>query len=247
VQIVPQHRGFSLIELVVILGVLALLAAVVAPGVIQRVGATRIDATREETRVLYEAMVGPGTGGTNFAFLGDIGRLPNNLQELVQRGALPNYTTATARNVGMGWRGPYVNAGTSPTDYLADGFGRMYTVAMGQVRSTGPDGIANTADDILYPPMPPMLTGGVNVTVRTITGGKTVVDPANYRVDLFYALNGAETSVQDAVAPFTFANIHPGLHAVRVVKTNNPGAGSIVAQDTIVIRPGSTTAAELWF
>ena len=239
--------GFSLIELVVILGVLAILAAVVTPSMMQQVGATRLEATRDETHVLYEAMVGPGAGGTNFAFLGDIGRLPNNLQELVQPGTLPSYTTATTRNVGIGWRGPYVNAGTSPTDYLTDGFGRTYTLAMGQVRSTGPDGVANNTDDIVYPPMPPTLMGGLNVTVKTITGGKTVVDPANYRVDLFYALNGAQTSVADGAAPFSFANVHPGLHAVRVVKTNNPGAGNVVAQDTIVIRPGSTTASELWF
>ena len=242
-----RGAAFSMIELVVILGVLALLAAVVAPSMIQQVDAARVDATRDETQGLYEAMVGPGAGGSNFAFLGDIGRLPNNLQELVQPGGLPNYTTATTRSIGMGWRGPDVNAGTSPTDYLTDGFGRMYTLAMGQVRSIGPDGVANNADDILYPPMPPILTGGLNVTVKTITAGKTVVDPANYRVDLFYALDGAETSVQDAVAPFTFANIHPGLHAVRVVKTANPGAGTVVAQDTVVIRPAGTTAAELWF
>jgi hypothetical protein len=34
---------------------------------------------------------------------------------------------------------------------------------------------------------------------------------------------------------------------VHVVKTNNPGAGAVVAQDTVVIRPASTTAAELGF
>ena len=38
-----------------------------------------------------------------------------------------------------------------------------------------------------------------------------------------------------------------GIHAMRVVKTINPQAGAIVAQDTIVVRPWSTTAAELWF
>jgi hypothetical protein len=32
-----------------------------------------------------------------------------------------------------------------------------------------------------------------------------------------------------------------------VVKTVNPGAGTVVAQDRIVVRPSSTTPAELWF
>lgn len=38
-----------------------------------------------------------------------------------------------------------------------------------------------------------------------------------------------------------------GIHAIRVVKTANPNLGLVVAEDTIVIRQGSTTAVELWF
>ena len=62
-----------------------------------------------------------------------------------------------------------------------------------------------------------------------------------------YASNGAELTVQDVAAPFSFASVPMGIHAIYVVKTANPGAGNVVAQDTIVIRPGSTTAVELWF
>jgi type II secretory pathway pseudopilin PulG len=232
----------------VILAVIAILAAAIAPSMMQQIGGTRVEATQDEARVLHEAMVGPPSGGTQFAFVGDIGRLPNTFQELVQPGGLPAHTTATVRSVGMGWRGPYVNTGTSANDYLTDGFGRAYTgAATGQVRSAGPDGIAGNADDIVYPPATPTVTGALNVTVKTIQGQKTIVDPVNYRVDLYYATNGAQTSVSDNAGPFTFANVPLGLHAVRVVKTNNPGAGTVVAEDTVVVRPGSTTAAELWF
>jgi hypothetical protein len=38
-----------------------------------------------------------------------------------------------------------------------------------------------------------------------------------------------------------------GVHAIRVVKTVNPQAGAVVAQDTVIVRPSSTTAVELWF
>jgi prepilin-type N-terminal cleavage/methylation domain-containing protein len=243
-----EGYGFTLLEVVVVLSVLAILAAAAAPSLVQRIADTRVEATRDEARVLHEAMVPPVSSGTQFGFVGDIGRLPNSYQELVQRGSLPSYTTSTVRSVGMGWRGPYVNTGTSATDYLTDAFGRAYTGAStGQVRSAGPDGVASNADDIVYPPSAPAVTGSLNVTVKTISGGKTVVDPNNYRVDVYYPNNGVETVVSDTTAPFTFANIPMGLHAVRVVKTNNPNQGSIVAQDTIVIRPGSTAAAELWF
>jgi hypothetical protein len=87
----------------------------------------------------------------------------------------------------------------------------------------------------------------VTATVKTITGGKTIVDPAGYRVELFYANSGAEASLNDTVAPFSFSHVPMGVHAIRVVKTSNPQAGTVVAQDTIVVRPSSTSAVELWF
>lgn len=240
--------GFTLLELLVIVGVIAILAAAVAPAFVQQIGQTRIQATQDEARVLHEAMVGPSTGETRFGFVGDIGRLPTSFEELVQPGGLPAYTTNTERSIGMGWRGPYVNIGTSPTDYLNDGFGRPYTGASsGQVRSAGTDGIVNTADDIVYPPLPPAVTGTIVVTVKTMQGNRIVVDPAGYRVDVFYASSGTQTSVSATMRPFSFANIPLGLHAVRVVKTANPGAGNVVAQDTVIVRAGSTTAVELWF
>jgi hypothetical protein len=115
------------------------------------------------------------------------------------------------------------------------------------VRSYGPDGIANNADDIVYPPSTPTVTGSVSITVKTLQGQKTIVDPVNYRVDLYYANGGDEAVVSDSTAPFTFANVPMGLHAVQVVKTKNPGSGNVEVEDTVVVRPGTTNAAELWF
>ena len=239
-------RGFTLLELVVVMAVIGILVAAVTPAVVQRIMDGRIEETRVEVQSLYDGMVGKPTE-SRFGFVGDIGRLPSSLQELAQRGSLPVYTTNTTRNVGMGWRGPYVNIGTSANDYLSDAFGHPYTASSGQVRSAGPDGVSGNADDIVYPPAAPTIRGTVTVTVKTIAGGKTLVDPVGYRVELFYANVGAEASLADAAAPYSFSNVPMGVHAVRVVKTTNPNAGSIVAQDTIVVRPSSTTAAELWF
>jgi general secretion pathway protein G len=242
-----RQRGFTLLELIVVIAVIGLLSAAVAPALIQRVLDQRVESTRQEAQTLYEAMVG-APSENRFGFLGDIGRLPNSLQELVAPGALPSYNTDTTRGIGMGWRGPYVNAGASTNDYLTDAFGRSYTgIATGQIRSAGADGVANTADDIVYPPRLPVLPGTVTVTVKTTTSGKTVVDPAGYRVDLFYASNGSEAFLSDTSTPFSFSNVPSGLHAVRVVKTSAPDPGTVMVLDTVVVRPGSAVAAELWF
>jgi prepilin-type N-terminal cleavage/methylation domain-containing protein len=243
----PTHGGFTLLELVVVIAVIGILVAAVTPSVVQRIMDGRIEETRAEALSLYDGMVGK-PAESRFGFVGDLGRLPTSFSELAQRGSLPVYTTSTTRGVGMGWRGPYVNIGTTANDYLTDAFGRAYTgVASGQVRSAGPDGVAGSADDILVPPAAPTIGGTVTATVKTITGGKTLVDPAGYRVDLFYANGGVESSLADTAAPFSFSNVPMGVHAIHVVKTVNPQAGTIVAQDTIVVRPSNTTAVELWF
>jgi prepilin-type N-terminal cleavage/methylation domain-containing protein len=243
-----RARGFTLLELVVIIAVLGILAAAVTPTVMNQIMDTRVSATHDEAQALYDAMVGaPNSDGTRFGFVGDIGRLPNTLQELATQSGLPSYATGNVRSIGMGWRGPYINSGASANDYQTDAFGRNYVVNSGQVRSYGPDGVANNADDIVYPPSAPTVAGTVAITVKTITGGKTVVDPAGYRVDLYYANAGTQASVSDIASPFTFTGVPMGLHAVRVVKTANPNAGMVMVEDTVVVRPGTTNAAELWF
>jgi type II secretory pathway pseudopilin PulG len=96
-------EGFTLLELVVIVAVMAILAAAVAPTFLNQIGDARIQATQEEAQTLYEAIVGhPTESGTQFGFVGDMGEFPASFTALVQPGSLPAYTTATVRNVGMG-------------------------------------------------------------------------------------------------------------------------------------------------
>lgn len=248
----PQYSatsGFTIIELIAVIAVIAILATALTPAIVQRIMDTRIDATRDEERSLYEAMVGRPDQPGNFGFVGDIGRLPQSFSELVQPAGWPLYTTATHGRVGIGWRGPYVNIGNSPNDYLTDAFGRPYTGASsGQIRSAGPDGIAGTTDDIVYPPNPPVTVGRVMVAVKTMSGNNIVVDPAGYDVTLYYSNGGVEAALSDSTSPFVFDNVPMGLHAVQVTKRTNPQSGSVVAQQTITSRGnGQTTTVELWF
>jgi len=246
-----RDTGFTLIEITVILAVLAILAVAITPMVLQQLVDAKVEATRREAKLLSEAILGaadvPGSAG----FFGDMGRWPGAFDELLRPApGTPLFTTATFRNVGMGWKGPYLNAGASGDDVLNDAFGRPYRgAATGQVRSAGPDGVFETADDIVYPPSPPNPAGRLMVTVKRMAAedGSYTLDPAGYTVRLYYSNNGQEAFLDDPAAPFVFENVPQGIHAVVVLrmKSNPPLA---VAQDTVqVFGNGATKLVEFAF
>jgi prepilin-type N-terminal cleavage/methylation domain-containing protein len=243
-----SQQGFSLIEVILVLAVLAVLAATFAPSLLQQVVESRVDSTRIEERAIYEAMVGRADDSSSFGFVGDLGRLPASFVELLDGTGLPVHTTATVRSVGMGWNGPYLNQGQSAADMLKDAFGRPYTGAeLGRVISAGPDGIVGNPDDIAYPPVAPVVTGRVQVTIKRFLDPITSIDSPSYAVNLYYSDNGIEAVLTATVPPFIFENVPMGLHAVQVVSQKEASFGTIVAQDTIATPGfGRTKLVELW-
>jgi type II secretory pathway pseudopilin PulG len=246
-----RSAGFTLIEITVILAVLAILAIAITPMVLQQLVDAKVEATRQEARLLSEAILGRADVAGSFGFFGDMGRWPAAFEELLRPApGTPLFTTATFRNVGMGWKGPYVNAGASGDDVLNDAFGRPYRgAATGQVRSAGPDGLFDTADDIVYPPAPANPGGRLMVTVKRVEAEDSgyTLDPEGYVVRLYYSSNGREASLDDPVAPFVFDNVPQGIHAIVVlrVKSDPPLA---VAQDTVqVFGNGATKLVEFVF
>ena len=248
---VRRAAGFTLIEVTVILAVLAILAAAITPMVLQRLVDAKVETTRQEARLLHEAVLGRPDAGGGFGFFGDMGRWPSAFEELLRPApGTPLFTTATFRNVGMGWKGPYLNAGASGEDILNDAFGRPYRgAAAGQVRSAGPDGLFDTADDIVYPPAPANPGGRLMVTVKRMAaedGGYTL-DPPGYTVRLYYSNNGQEAFLDDPVAPFVFENVPQGIHALVVLRMKNIPPLAVV-QDTVqVFGGGATKLVELAF
>ena len=245
------HRpnGFTLIEVVIIVAVLAILAAAITPMVLQQIVDAKVTASKSSAKAMYEAMAGRGDVKGSYGFVGDMGRFPLKPDELVKPPAgAPVYDGAkTFRGVGMGWKGPYVTVGDTKESFMADGWGHEFQItAYGQVRSAGPDGVYGNEDDILYPPEPPKLGSRVMVTVKRddTEGAGSTLDPTGYEVRLYYSNNGQETFLSSTKAPFTFENVHPGLHAIAVIRTSS---SLVVAQDTIEVPPNSTKLVELFF
>ena len=79
-------RGFTLIELMIVLVILGLLASLVAPQMFSKVGSTKVKTAKAQMQMFQTALD---------TFRLDIGDYPNSLEELVK----------SERN---GWDGPYI-------------------------------------------------------------------------------------------------------------------------------------------
>ncbi len=130
-----RSRGFTLVELLLVLVILGTLAALVLPKFTGRTEQARITAAQTQIAALGTALD---------AFEVDTGQYPRGGDGLNQLLVAPSDVT--------GWRGPYMK-----TDIPMDPWGRPYTYEMPgrmnpagyDIRSAGPDGQANTADDIV--------------------------------------------------------------------------------------------------
>jgi hypothetical protein len=216
---------------------MAILAAAITPMVMQRLIDGRIEATKAREKQIYEAMTGPEDRTSSFGFVGDMGRFPTDYSELMVWTNQPIYTPITTRNVGYGWRGPYVHFGDSVADTFKDAFGRTFGGAgTGQVRSAGPDGIFGNEDDINYPLVATPIYGRLIVHVKYLSEGIVKDDPIGVGVRLYYALNGIEQSLVAPAAPYVFENVPMGLHAIQVIGVDD---GSVMRQQQTVSIPGN--------
>ena len=119
--------GFTLIEILLVVVIIGILAAVAVPRLGGRVGQSQIAAARA------------GVGAISTAidlYETDNGKLPESLQSLITKGSEPN------------WNGPYIRKAEGLKDpwgleYQFTKQGNVYTVA-----SAGPDGSFGSADDV---------------------------------------------------------------------------------------------------
>lgn len=123
---VLDRRGFSLVELVIVIVVLGILAAFAVPRFGSMSSSAKIAATKEEMTSLKRAIVGNPSavsGGQYIdrGFEGDIGFAPSRLQDLAIK---PDSVAAYNQLTRLGWNGPYMDSAGGL--YLKDAWGTNY-------------------------------------------------------------------------------------------------------------------------
>lgn len=137
----PAAAGFTLIEVIVVIAVLAILAGALAPLVAARVDQARRFATEDQLQTLADALR---------AYERDVDAFPPDTGS-----AVADLGQLQADTLGLtGWRGPYLTAQWSAGDYAEDAWGGAidyaYTggAATAVLTSPGPDQVAGNADDM---------------------------------------------------------------------------------------------------
>ncbi len=126
-----NQRGFTLIEIVIIIVTLGILAAVAVPKFADMTNSSKVNATKQELTSLKRAIVGSPeavAGGeyVDRGFEGDVGFVPATLADLA---AKPDSVATYDQLTRLGWNGPYIDGSNS--DYLTDAWGDNYVFLPG--------------------------------------------------------------------------------------------------------------------
>jgi prepilin-type N-terminal cleavage/methylation domain-containing protein len=124
-----RAAGFTLLELLLVAAILSSLALAATAFVDKKDSQARFEETRNRLENIRRAVVGnPNFSASGEAviggFIADMGRLPQNLQELFEQGTLPSWKHDAATGLWSGWRGPYLQAlPESKGQFYRDGWG----------------------------------------------------------------------------------------------------------------------------
>lgn len=99
----PRHPGFTMIELVVVVGILVVLAGMVLPAVQGTQEDSAAAVTNSSMLAVRAAIVGGGPGQPGYR--SDMGCLPTYMRDLF---IMPSWAKPFDPLTGRGWRGPYL-------------------------------------------------------------------------------------------------------------------------------------------
>lgn len=246
-----SEEGFTVFELLLVLVVVAILVGLLAPAAFQAIQSSKEETARRELERIFNAIVGDPDRGS-FGYLGDMGRLPATLSELVVQGGQPAFHTADGGtphvgNVGTGWRGPYVTGPFATADLFKDAWGQPLVYTSGQIISTGLDGTQGTGDDIVFPVQLPVLTTGTLLVTVIVND---IPQPTGVTVKVYSTSNGEQgtpvtrsTPTPSDGKPFRFDNVP---HGISVLEASHTASGTTVTRIlTVPITAGTQMSRQV--
>jgi len=134
-NILNSNKGFSLMELIVVIIIIGVLSAVGVRSIMKGNENARVQETMQEMEALKKAVIGDPdlvANGvrTDFGFVGDCGAWPTSPQDLITN---PGYPF---------WNGPYISTGfqENPNDFIQDAWGNPYSFTQTTIQSSGGGG-----------------------------------------------------------------------------------------------------------
>jgi prepilin-type N-terminal cleavage/methylation domain-containing protein len=233
-----DNRGYTLMELVMVIVIVGILAAVATVNLTRTTESARYDATLAELDALAAAIVGDPTivadgARTDFGYVGDVGALPPTLDALA---ANPGLAT---------WRGPYIKGDFSADDFKNDGWNVPYTYRDTILRSTGSGG---DIDRVFAPSRTVLLS---NTVIGYLSDANHRPPGDVYRDSVAITITypdgvggmASPSGVPDAGGQFTFTGVPIGNHSVRII--NIPDHDTLTVP--VCVLPGVTTRLDLNF
>jgi prepilin-type N-terminal cleavage/methylation domain-containing protein len=191
-----SRSGFTLIETIVTLGLLAVLAAFVVPTVVQKAGAG------DPVKVVSD-LSAIRTGLETFQT--DVGGVPNQLRMLVVQPTVANHFIDSVAVLKAGnavaWNGPYLNAEIGPLaqDSMATGFRSYVYNTVSRYDAT-----TNAAEFYV---LPGSGTGGTFNQANTVFAALTITGLTTKQAQLVNRLIDGDNDNDVLVGPNSGANI----------------------------------------
>ncbi len=258
------QKGFTIIEVIVLLAVTAILAGGIITFVFQAVNKERRDKTLEQLSCLKKAVASTPRsfhygGRTPIGYFEDMGMLPSKLEDLYIKGSQPSYSFSPSLKVGVGWNGPYLDP--KVIEYLdslkKDGFGQPFQylttsfvdtdtgeTVEGKIISPGKDGKVDTPDDLSVEFFTNELYSEVSGFIKD-ADGKGVGDVS---VTINFPNKGAlasSTSITDSYGFYKFQRVPHGIHSLQLAPKLILASGSGHTRDngSIVVLTVVNTSA----